>query len=194
MIAPSDGSWIEAPLVLLMLAAIGLMAWRLWQFLRRQRTAQGALIDRINSLLPQTQCGQCGHAGCRPYARAMAWGEAINKCPPGGATTIMQLAALLNEAPQHLDPAHGQEQEASVARIREADCIGCTKCLPVCPVDAIIGGPKLMHTVIDRECSGCDLCLAACPVDCIDMLPLTAATAAKWQPTAGGRDSEIVVS
>ena len=134
-----------------------------------------SLIQRIDALLPQTQCGKCGHPGCRPYAEGIARGEAINKCPPGGTETIAELAQLLNLAPLELDSTRG-EAPAQIAFIREAECIGCTKCIQACPVDAIVGAAKLMHTVIVDECTGCDLCVAPCPVDCIDMLPLPLAT------------------
>lgn len=130
-----------------------------------------SLIQRIDALLPQTQCGKCGHPGCRPYAEGIAQGEAINKCPPGGPETIAELAQLLNLVPLELDSSRG-EAPAQIAFIREAECIGCTKCIQACPVDAIVGAAKLMHTVIVDECTGCDLCVAPCPVDCIDMLPL----------------------
>lgn len=142
-------------------------------------TATGniALVELINDLLPQTQCGQCGHQGCRPYAEAITTGEALNRCPPGGAATIRELAALLGREVLPLDPEHGVESERRIASIREAECIGCTKCIQACPVDAILGAPKLMHTVISSECTGCDLCVEPCPVDCIDMLPVSAATA-----------------
>lgn len=127
------------------------------------------LITRIDALLPQTQCGKCGHPGCLPYAEAMAAGEAINKCPPGGQATVESLAELLGLPALPLaEPAI----PAQLAVIREAECIGCTKCIQVCPTDAILGAAKHMHTVLQAECSGCELCLPACPVDCIDLLPL----------------------
>lgn len=129
------------------------------------------LIQRIDALLPQTQCGKCGHPGCKPYAEGIALGEAINKCPPGGQETIAGLAQLLRVPVLELD-AHRGEAPAQVAYIREAECIGCTKCIQACPVDAIVGAAKLMHTVIMDECTGCDLCVAPCPVDCIEMHPL----------------------
>ncbi len=139
------------------------------------------IVDQIDSLLPQTQCGQCGHPGCRPYAEAIANGEAINKCPPGGQTTINALANLLDVPAPELDAEHGVESEVKkVAYIREDECIGCTKCIQACPVDAILGAAKQMHTVIASECTGCDLCVEPCPVDCIDMLPLTP-TLADWR-------------
>ncbi|MGY2289144.1 electron transport complex subunit RsxB [Pseudomonas sp. SDO528_S397] len=129
------------------------------------------LIQRIDALLPQTQCGKCGHPGCKPYAEGIAQGEAINKCPPGGEETIAGLAQLLNVTALALDTSRG-EAPAQVAFIREAECIGCTKCIQACPVDAIVGAAKWMHTVIVDECTGCDLCVAPCPVDCIEMRPL----------------------
>ena len=140
------------------------------RYLALQLTTQKSLVNRINRALPQTQCGQCGHPGCLPYARSISLGEASNKCPPGGHETILELAELLNEPVRGLDPAHGQFRNFSVAVIREDECIGCTKCIQACPVDAILGGPKLMHTVIASECTGCDLCVEPCPVDCIDMI------------------------
>ncbi|KAA0946713.1 MULTISPECIES: electron transport complex subunit RsxB [unclassified Pseudomonas] len=134
-----------------------------------------SLIQRIDALLPQTQCGKCGHPGCKPYAEGIAQGEAINKCPPGGQETIAGLAQLLNVAVLELDSSRGQAP-AQIAFIREAECIGCTKCIQACPIDAIVGAAKLMHTVIIDECTGCDLCVAPCPVDCIEMQPLHLAT------------------
>ena len=128
------------------------------------------LIQRIDALLPQTQCGKCGHPGCKPYAEGIAQGEAINKCPPGGQETIAGLARLLNVPVLQVDTSRG-EAPAQIAYIREAECIGCTKCIQACPVDAIVGAAKLMHTVIADECTGCDLCVAPCPVDCIEMRP-----------------------
>ncbi len=129
-------------------------------------------VDRIDALLPQTQCEQCGYPGCRPYAEAIARDEAdINQCPPGGQAGIDALAQLLGRVGKPLDPAHGEYRPPRVAWIDEAVCIGCTKCIQACPVDAIVGARKRMHTVIAEECTGCDLCLAPCPVDCIHMLP-----------------------
>ncbi|MEX3773575.1 electron transport complex subunit RsxB [Pseudomonas sp. MYb118] len=141
-----------------------------------------SLIQRIDALLPQTQCGKCGHAGCKPYAEGMASGEPINKCPPGGSETITALAELLKVPVVELDVSRGSAP-AQVAYIREAECIGCTKCIQACPVDAIVGAAKWMHTVIVDECTGCDLCVAPCPVDCIEMRPLPAATVV---PIVGG--------
>ncbi len=140
------------------------------------------LVAQIDELLPQTQCGQCGFPGCKPYAQAIANGEAINKCPPGGHSTINALAHLLDVEAPPLDEEHGEESEVKkVAYIREIDCIGCTKCIQACPIDAILGAAKQMHTVIVDECTGCDLCLDPCPVDCIDMIPLDDGLAGwKW--------------
>ncbi len=130
------------------------------------------IVDQIDSLLPQTQCGQCGHPGCRPYAEGIAAGEEINKCPPGGEETIHALADLLDVEAPALDAEHGVEKPKTVAVIREDECIGCTKCIQACPIDAILGSAKHMHTVIASECTGCDLCVEPCPVDCIDMVPV----------------------
>lgn len=136
-------------------------------------TALTVLADRIDALLPQTQCAKCGFAGCRPYAEAIAAGEAaINRCPPGGAAGITRLAALLDRPALPLDPAHGVEQPLHVAIIDEALCIGCTLCIQACPVDAIVGATRRMHTVIAQDCTGCELCVAPCPVDCIAMRPV----------------------
>jgi electron transport complex protein RnfB len=128
------------------------------------------VIEQINALLPQTQCGQCGYKGCRPYAEAIAAGLAdINQCPPSGDQGISELANLLGVAAKPLNPDFGEHKPKSVAFIIEQDCIGCVKCLAVCPVDAILGAAKFMHTVITAECTGCELCIAPCPVDCIVM-------------------------
>ena len=131
-----------------------------------------ALAERIDRLLPQTQCTRCGYPACLPYARAIAMGEAdINRCPPGGDAGIRDLARLLGREPLPLNPDCGIEAPLCVAVIREAECIGCTKCIQACPVDAIIGASKLMHTVLADICTGCELCLPPCPVDCIDLVP-----------------------
>ena len=130
------------------------------------------LAAQIDALLPQTQCTRCGYTGCRPYADAVAAGQAaLNQCPPGGTATIEALAALLGEPVQPLNPVHGAEGPWLVAVIDEARCIGCARCLPPCPVDAIVGAQKFLHTVIAERCTGCELCLAPCPVDCIEMRP-----------------------
>ena len=136
------------------------------------------LAARIDALLPQTQCTKCGYPACRPYAEAIAGGEAeINQCPPGGDAAIRELAALLGREAKPLNPRHGIEQPRRAALIDEARCIGCTLCIQACPVDAIVGAAKLMHTVVTELCSGCDLCVAPCPVDCIEMVPASLADA-----------------
>ena len=127
------------------------------------------IVDQIDAILPQTQCGQCGHPGCRPYAEAISNGEAINRCPPGGQATVQALADLLDVEAIPLDGGE-EEPVQKVAVLREDECIGCTKCIQACPIDAILGAAKQMHTVISDECTGCDLCVEPCPVDCIDMV------------------------
>ncbi len=131
------------------------------------------LVDKIDNVLPQTQCGQCSFPGCRPYAEAIANDEAeINQCPPGGEETIKVLADLLGKEAIPLSAEHGEEKETLLAYIDESTCIGCTLCIQACPVDAILGASKQMHTVITDECTGCELCVEPCPVDCITMLPV----------------------
>jgi len=143
------------------------------------------LAEAIDALLPQTQCTKCGYCGCMPYARAIAADEVdINQCPPGGEAGIAGLAALLGRCAKPLNPANGAERRRAVARIDEARCIGCTLCIQACPVDAIVGASKRMHTVIAKLCTGCELCVPPCPVDCIDMLPLPAAEASWTQAMA----------
>jgi electron transport complex protein RnfB len=145
---------------------------------RRFRVETDPVVDRIDAILPQTQCGQCNYPGCRPYAEAVASGAApINQCPPGGEAGIRALADLLGVEPLPLNPENGEEKPRRVAVIDEATCIGCTLCIQACPVDAILGAAKRMHTVIEAECTGCDLCLPPCPVDCITMV--------RTQPAAG---------
>jgi Na+-translocating ferredoxin:NAD+ oxidoreductase subunit B len=140
---------------------------------------------QIDALLPQTQCTRCGYAACLPYAQALAEGQAeINQCPPGGAATIAALAGLLGRAVMPLNPLNGTEQPPRVAQIDEALCIGCAKCLPPCPVDAILGAAKQMHTVILELCTGCELCIAPCPVDCITMVERATLSAAPAAPQA----------
>ena len=142
------------------------------------------IVDQIDTILPQTQCGQCGYPGCRPYAEAIANGDEINKCPPGGQATIEKLADLMGvDVP---DSAHDLENAVkTVAFIHEDMCIGCTKCIQACPVDAIVGGTKALHTVIKDECTGCDSCVAPCPTACIEMIPVETTTANwKWQMDA----------
>jgi electron transport complex protein RnfB len=130
------------------------------------------LVERLDRLLPQTQCGQCGYGGCRPYAEAMARGDAgPDRCPPGGDAGARALAHVLSVPPVPYDRTLGVQAPPQVAVVVEADCIGCTKCIQACPVDAIIGASKLMHVVVEPLCTGCALCVPACPVDCIDLVP-----------------------
>lgn len=140
---------------------------------RRSNADKDRLIDEIDALLPQTQCGRCTYAGCRPYASALANGEAdINQCPPGGDTTAAALARLLGREARPVDPRFGSvPTHPLVAWIDEAACIGCVKCIQACPVDAIVGASRFMHTVIAAQCTGCELCIPPCPVDCIVMRP-----------------------
>ncbi len=128
-------------------------------------------VEQLDAILPQTQCRECGYAGCKPYAEAMVKGEAdINLCPPGGVTTLQKLAQLLQrDATPYINELKQKYRTPSIALIDEDLCIGCVKCIKACPVDAIVGAPKLMHTVIKAECSGCELCVPACPMDCIHM-------------------------
>lgn len=148
----------------------------------RFKVESDPLVERIDELLPQTQCGQCTFPGCRPYAEAISNDEAdINQCPPGGETTMLALADLLGRDPVPLDGVEeGAEPIKTVAVIDEQTCIGCTLCIQACPVDAILGAAKQMHTVIADECTGCDLCLPPCPVDCIEMVPI-AETVDTWK-------------
>ncbi|MFQ5658848.1 MAG: electron transport complex subunit RsxB [Gammaproteobacteria bacterium] len=138
---------------------------------RKHDTRDTGLAEMVDRLLPQTQCQACGYPGCRPYAEAIIRGEAdINQCPPGGTVTIRLIAELLGRDPKHPDPAYGAQKQSSVAVIDEQACIGCVKCIRACPVDAIIGAPKQMHTVVAGFCTGCELCIEPCPVDCITMV------------------------
>lgn len=145
-----------------------------------------ALIDAVDALLPQTQCGKCGFDGCLPYAEAIADGEPVNRCPPGGEDTLAQLVKLTGQPAQTLaEPA----QPPLAAVIREDECIGCTKCIQACPVDAILGAAKRMHTVITDECTGCELCVAPCPVDCIDMVAHPA-----WQASRSAEEQDDYIA
>ena len=148
----------------------------------RYRVEGDPIVEQLDAILPQTQCGQCGYPGCKPYAEAIANGDMINKCPPGGESTVVEIANLMGVEPIPLNDAHQEKDNTKkVAYIREDECIGCTKCIQACPVDAIVGASKAMHTVITTECTGCDLCVEPCPVDCIDMLPVETTTANwKW--------------
>jgi electron transport complex protein RnfB len=140
-------------------------------------TESKTLADRIEDVLPQTQCTKCSYKGCRPYAEAIASGEAnINQCPPGGAEGIRRLSSVTGRPVIPLNPVNGFERPRAVAFIDESLCIGCTLCIQACPVDAIIGAAKQMHTIIPKDCTGCDLCVPACPVDCIVMYPVTETT------------------
>lgn len=143
-----------------------------------------ATAEQIDALLPQTQCTRCGYDGCRPYAEAIADGEAdINRCPPGGEHTMRRLVELTGKAAKPIDPECGEVPQPLVAFIREDECIGCTRCIQVCPTDAIVGAAKQMHTVIADECTGCELCVPACPVDCIDMpAAATGEGQVQWPP------------
>ena len=155
----------------------------------RFRVEGDPIVDKINALLPQTQCGQCGHPGCRPYAEAIASEESdINLCPPGGEATMIALADLLGKDPVPLEGVAAEEKPFSLAVIDEQECIGCTLCIQACPVDAILGAAKQMHTVIESECTGCELCLPPCPVECIHMIPVGVDTDSwKWPlPTGKG--------
>ena len=158
-----------------------------------------SIVERIDALLPQTQCTRCGYDGCKPYAEAVAAGAAdLNQCPPGGAATIAALAQLLSVPPKPLNPAYGVEAAfTTVALIDETRCIGCFKCVLACPVDAIVGAAKQMHTVIAEQCSGCELCIPPCPVDCIEMkprppaLPSAEAMAPAWRQRHRARRTRL---
>jgi Na+-translocating ferredoxin:NAD+ oxidoreductase subunit B len=166
-------SVIAALLVMVALATMAALAIGLSAARSAGARDESTLIDRIDALLPQTQCGRCTFAGCRPYAAALARGEAdINQCPPGGEQTMLRLARLLGRMPRLVDERFGiVPASPHVAWIDEPRCIGCTKCIQACPVDAIVGASKYMHTVIAADCTGCELCIPPCPVDCIEMRP-----------------------
>jgi electron transport complex protein RnfB len=176
--------------------AIGLLAcigagfatgWLLHWSARKTAAPLADTVESVNALLPQTQCGQCGYAGCRPYAAAIIDGEAINRCPPGGVAVIHELAELLGRPYAAPDNELAYDPEVRVAVIREDECIGCTKCIQACPVDAILGAARHMHTVIESECTGCDLCVDPCPVDCIDMVPAANPVSHWFAPAPGPR-------
>jgi electron transport complex protein RnfB len=150
----------------------------------RFRVEENPLTNTIDALLPQSQCGQCGYPGCKPYAEAIAHqGEMINKCIPGGEAVMLKIADTLGVEPQPMDGDDDAQQALrKIAVINESDCIGCTKCIQACPVDAIIGTNKAMHTVVSDLCTGCDLCIAPCPTDCISMQIIKPTTSNwKWQ-------------
>lgn len=149
----------------------GAAAFMLTYFSRSFQSNAGPVVEKVNQLLPQTQCAQCGFPGCLPYAEAIVSGEKINLCPPGGQETVDALAELLGRSALSLEN-DTRDEPRTIVRIRESECIGCTLCLPACPVDAIIGAPQLLHSVIEETCTGCDLCLEPCPVDCIDIIVL----------------------
>lgn len=164
------------------LSALGLIFGCLLGYAsRRFEVEEDPIVEQIDAILPQSQCGQCGYPGCHPYADAVGNnGEMINKCAPGGEQTMLKLAALLNVDPQPLGEEAVAEPQRTVAWIDEANCIGCTKCIQACPVDAIVGATRAMHTVLSDVCTGCDLCVAPCPTDCIEMRPV-ATTTANWK-------------
>jgi len=162
---------------------------------RKFHVSSDPVVEQIDRLLPQTQCGQCGYPGCRPYAEAIARGEAeINLCPPGGQAGVRALADLLGREAMALNPDHGAIKPALVAVIAEEVCIGCTLCIQACPVDAILGSSGQMHTVIEAECTGCELCLPPCPVDCIALVARAPAKDTWHWPRPGGKSSTAASS
>jgi Na+-translocating ferredoxin:NAD+ oxidoreductase subunit B len=180
---------------LIALVGLGILFGALLGYAAEKFKVEGdPIVEQIDELLPQTQCGQCGFPGCKPYAESIASGDAINKCPPGGQSTINAIASLLDVPAPELDAEHGEEADLkTVAYIREDECIGCTKCIQACPVDAILGAAKLMHTVIADECTGCDLCVEPCPVDCIDMLPVEEGLK-QWHWPAPLKTADLIAS
>jgi len=170
--------------MLLLCLLFGFLGLLLGYAAKKFKVQSDPLVDQIDALLPQTQCGQCNYIGCRPYAEAIANNEAdINQCPPNGEAGIIALANLLGKEAKPLNSEFGEQKAAAVAFIIEQDCIGCVKCIPPCPVDAILGASKQMHTVISSECTGCELCISPCPVDCIVMLPIEKTpTLWRWSP------------
>lgn len=178
------------PGILALILLIGASGWLLGYFAQRFKTEGDPLTDKINAILPQTQCGQCGFPGCKPYAQAIADGKAdINQCPPGGQEGVEKLASLLGLDPKPLNTAHGEATAPQVAFVIEDWCIGCTRCIKACPVDAILGANGKMHTIIAAECTGCRLCVEPCPTECIIMIerpkPL-----AEWIPPKPGHHNE----
>jgi electron transport complex protein RnfB len=180
---------------ILALAALALVLGLLLGYSSLRFRVEGdPVVDKIDEVLPQTQCGQCGYAGCRPYAEAIAAGETdINRCAPGGENTILALADLLGRDPVPMDESI-VERAPSVAVIDEQRCIGCTLCIQACPVDAILGAAKQMHTVIEEECTGCELCVPVCPVDCIAMEPIEQDIDHWTWPYPGKRPGQIGLS
>src|SRR5210317_1157902 len=182
--------------MLLAIATVSLMAGLFGLVLGyaavRFKVEGNPVVDQIDALLPQTQCGQCTYPGCKPYAQAIADGEAeINQCPPGGEATIVALADLLDREIIPLNPENGEESAKTVVYIDEQTCIGCTLCIQACPLDAIVGAAKQMHTVIAAECTGCELCLPPCPVDCIAMIPIRQ-TIDDWKWSIPGAQLEVL--
>ena len=165
-------SALFALLLMSALTAVAVLAMRFAQVQARLQS-KDSFVETLNQLLPQTQCGRCTFAGCRPYAAALAAGEAdINQCPPGGQATAHALARVLMRTPKDVDERFGvMPLKPTAAFIDEAACIGCTKCIQACPVDAIVGAARYMHTVLADQCTGCELCIPPCPVDCIEMRP-----------------------
>jgi len=157
---------------LLVMAAVAIVLGAVLGFAAIKFRVEGnPLVDKIDAILPQTQCGQCSYPGCKPYATAIAAGEAdINRCPPGGEEGIQKLADLLGVDFKPFGGDTNAPKPKSVAFIDESTCIGCTLCIQACPVDAISGAAKQMHTIVASECTGCELCVAPCPVDCISMI------------------------
>lgn len=172
-----------------LLILLGLMAFcgaLLGYFSQKYKIEGNPLAEKIDAVLPQTQCGQCGFPGCKPYAQALAEGKAdINQCPPGGQEGVDKIAEILGVESKPLNAEFGEEKTPEVAFIVEDWCIGCTKCIQACPVDAIVGTNRKMHTVISEECTGCTLCVAPCPVDCIVMMPKE--TPWRWDKPTGER-------
>lgn len=170
-------------ILLILIALCGLL---LGFFAEKFKVEADPLAEKIDKILPQTQCGQCGFPGCKPYAQAIADGVAdINQCPPGGQEGVDKIAEILGVESKSLSAEHGAEKEPEVAFIIEDWCIGCTKCIQACPVDAILGSNRKMHTIIADECTGCTLCVDPCPVNCIVMKPRE--TSWQWEKPDGAK-------